>query len=172
MLTLHCRSLTGLFLIVTMCWLALSPVRAVEPGEALKNPQLEARARALSAELRCVVCQNQSIDDSDAPLAQDLRRLVRERLKAGDTDAQVKSYLVARYGTFVLLKPPFNWRTVLLWVSPFLIVMAAFYAVYRGLFRRPAAATKTAATSDANLTEDERRRLKAVLEEDRGAPRT
>jgi cytochrome c-type biogenesis protein CcmH len=95
-----------------------APAFAVTPDEILPDPQLEARARALSHELRCMVCQNQSIDDSDAPLAHDLRVLVRERLKAGDTDAQVVDFLVARYGEFVLLKPRFEWHTAPLWLAP------------------------------------------------------
>ena len=91
---------------------------AVEPNEMLANPLLEARARAISKELRCMVCQNESIDDSQAPLAHDLRVLVRERLTAGDSDAQVMSFLVARYGEFVLLKPPLSWHTLALWGTP------------------------------------------------------
>lgn len=91
---------------------------AVQPDEILKDPALETRARALSAGLRCLVCQNQSIDDSNAPLARDLRLVVRERLQAGDDDKEIIRYVVARYGDFVLLKPPFNSRTMLLWISP------------------------------------------------------
>jgi cytochrome c-type biogenesis protein CcmH len=91
---------------------------AVQPDEMLKDPALEVRARALSHNLRCMVCQNQSIDDSDAPLAHDLRVLLRERLSAGDSDRQVIDFLVARYGEFVLLKPRFEWRTALLWLVP------------------------------------------------------
>lgn len=91
---------------------------AVEPGERLSDPALEARARALSQELRCLVCQNQSIDDSSAPLARDLRLLVRERLQAGDGDAAVRDYLVARYGDFVLLRPPVKAATLALWLAP------------------------------------------------------
>jgi cytochrome c-type biogenesis protein CcmH len=90
----------------------------VQPDEILPDPALEARARVLSKELRCMVCQNQSIDDSDAPLARDLRLLVRERLKGGESDQQVLDFLVARYGNFVLLKPPFNLHTALLWIGP------------------------------------------------------
>ena len=101
----------GLFLLLS------APVRAVQPDEILSDPAMEARARALSAELRCLVCQNQSIDDSNAPLARDLRLLVRERLKANDTDEQVMEYVVARYGDFVLLKPPMNTSTLILWVD-------------------------------------------------------
>jgi cytochrome c-type biogenesis protein CcmH len=96
---------------------------AVSPEEMLKDPVLETRARILSRELRCMVCQNQSIDDSEAPLAKDLRLLVRERLTQGDSDKQVLDFLVARYGEFVLLRPPFEWRTLLLWgVSPMVLI--------------------------------------------------
>jgi cytochrome c-type biogenesis protein CcmH len=91
---------------------------AVTPDEMLKDPALEARARALSQQLRCMVCQNQSIDDSDAPLARDLRLLVRERLSTGDSDRQVMDFIVSRYGEFVLLKPVLQWHTALLWVLP------------------------------------------------------
>src|SRR5205807_7881092 len=96
----------------------LSPAIALGPDEVLSDAALEARARALSKELRCMVCQNQSIDDSDAPLARDLRILVRERLQAGESDQQVINFLVARYGEFVLLKPRVTWHTILLWAAP------------------------------------------------------
>src|SRR5258708_2165283 len=96
----------------------LSPAVALGPDEVLSDPALEARARSLSKELRCMVCQNQSIDDSDAPLARDLRILVRERLQAGESDQQVINFLVARYGEFVLLRPRFSWPTPLLWPAP------------------------------------------------------
>lgn len=99
------------------------PVLAVTPGEMLPNAQLEARARHLSAQLRCLVCQNQSIDDSDATLAGDLRQLVRERVTAGDSDDEVLAYLVARYGDFILLRPPFRPGTFLLWSTPVLAVL-------------------------------------------------
>jgi cytochrome c-type biogenesis protein CcmH len=98
--------------------LAADVAFAVEPSEVLKDPALEARARAISAELRCLVCQNQSIDDSNADLAADLRVLIRERLTAGDSDRQVIDYLVARYGEFILLRPQFNGHTLLLWLAP------------------------------------------------------
>jgi cytochrome c-type biogenesis protein CcmH len=104
-------------------WLLLSPTWAVMPDEMLKDAGLEARARAISSELRCLVCQNQSIDDSDASLAKDLRIIVRERLVAGDTDAAIREYLVQRYGTFVLLRPPLDFDTALLWALPFLAVI-------------------------------------------------
>ncbi|MEA2930093.1 MAG: cytochrome c-type biosis protein CcmH [Hyphomicrobiales bacterium] len=120
--------------------LAFTPALAVQPDEILNDPALEARARALSHELRCMVCQNQSIDDSDAPLARDLRILVRERLSAGDSDGQVIDFLVARYGEFVLLKPRFAWHTLVLWLSPFvLVVIGAIGFVRTG--RRPGTAT-------------------------------
>jgi cytochrome c-type biogenesis protein CcmH len=98
---------------------------AVEPGEILQNPNLEARARQLSQGLRCLVCQNQSIDDSNAPLAQDLRVLLRERLAAGDSDAEAVAFLVSRYGNFVLLKPPFQINTLILWAGPGLVLLIA-----------------------------------------------
>ena len=119
------------------------PALAVQPHEVLKDPALESRARALSAGLRCLVCQNQSIDDSDAPLAQDLRRLVRERLVAGDSDRDVKEFVVARYGEFVLLKPPFNTGTLLLWLSPALVLLLGAFGLYRMLRRRPVPAVET-----------------------------
>ena len=116
--------------------LVAAPALAVQPDEVLKDPALEARARMLSAELRCMVCQNQSIDDSDAPLAKDLRILVRERLAAGETDAEVKAFLVARYGDFVLLRPPLEWRTAILWSAPFLVLLAGVATAILALRRR------------------------------------
>jgi cytochrome c-type biogenesis protein CcmH len=134
-----------LFLIVVMLTLVASPrVEAVQPDEILADAALEGRARALSKELRCMVCQNQSIDDSDAPLAKDLRLLVRERVKAGDSDPQIIDYMVARYGEFVLLKPRFSWHTVGLWVTPAIILLVGGLGVLVALRRRrslvPAAA--------------------------------
>ena len=102
-----------------------SAAQAVEPEEMLADPALEARARAITEELRCVVCQNQSVDDSDAPLAHDIRVLVRERIKAGDTDDQARNYIVARYGKFVLLRPPFEADTFVLWLAPFALLAIA-----------------------------------------------
>jgi cytochrome c-type biogenesis protein CcmH len=109
---------------------------AVEPSEMLKDPALEARARAISRDLRCLVCQNQSIDDSNADLAHDLRLIVRERLAAGDSDQQVKAYLVARYGDYVLLEPPLKAKTLLLWFGPALLLLAGAGAIYVVLRRR------------------------------------
>ena len=126
----------GLFLFAAMC-LMLSCALAVMPDEVLKDPALEARARVISQDLRCLVCQNQSIDDSNAPLARDLRLIVRERLNAGDTDTQVFDYVVARYGNYVLLKPPLQTDTVLLWAAPFIMLAVGlgFAALY--LRQRP-----------------------------------
>ncbi|MFT3731007.1 MAG: cytochrome c-type biogenesis protein CcmH [Hyphomicrobium sp.] len=112
--------------------LATAPLAlAVEPGEMLSDPALEKRARTISAELRCLVCQNQSIDDSDAPLAADLRRLVRERLVAHDSNQQVLDYIVARYGEFVLLKPRFETSTLLLWLTPVLVLIGGLALAFR-----------------------------------------
>lgn len=99
--------------------------RAVLPSEQLADPKLEARARAISEDLRCVVCQNQTIDDSDAELAHDLRVLLRERLRKGDSDEQAKAFIVQRYGSYVLLKPPFRMETLLLWLGPLVALIAA-----------------------------------------------
>jgi len=130
-----------LFLIVLLTSIT-APAFAVEPDEMLSDPALEVRARALSKELRCMVCQNQSIDDSEAPLARDLRILVRERLQAGDSDRQVIDFLVARYGEFVLLRPRFAWHTALLWFGPATLLIAGACGVlvlarrYRANFPR------------------------------------
>jgi cytochrome c-type biogenesis protein CcmH len=132
---------------------------AVQPDEVLTNPILEKRARDLSAGLRCLVCQNQSIDDSDAQLAKDLRLLVRERLVAGDTDDQVRDFLVQRYGEFVLLKPAFRAHTLLLWLTPALVLVLGGIGAYAALRRRPQPA--------AALDEDERKALEALLQQDR-----
>src|ERR671913_2033066 len=113
-----------------------SAALAVQPDEVLKDPVLEHRAREISAGLRCLVCQNQSIDDSDAPLAKDLRVLVRDRLKAGDTDREVQSYVVQRYGEFVLLRPVFGAHTLLLWLTPVLMLALGGLAAYVSLWRR------------------------------------
>jgi cytochrome c-type biogenesis protein CcmH len=130
---------------------------AVEPDEVLADPALEARARAISRELRCMVCQNQSIDDSGAPLAHDLRVLVRERLKSGDNDQQVLDFLVARYGEFVLLKPPFEWRTALLWLTPFGVLTVGAIVLVAATKRRKGptdpAADKLSAAEEARISE-------------------
>lgn len=133
-----------------------APAVAVQPNEVLKDQALEQRARHISSGLRCLVCQNQSIDDSDAPLAKDLRVLVRERLTAGDSDGAVIDFVVARYGDFVLLRPPMNARTIALWAAPFLIVL--FGAAF--LWRRR---NRSAASADAILTAEEQARLDELL---------
>ncbi len=142
--------------------LQIAPALAVQPDEMLSNPKLEARARAIGKQLRCLVCQNESIDDSDADLAHDLRLLVRQRLLAGDTDAQVKQYLVDRYGDYVLLKPPFNADTLVLWLGPagfFLLAVGGAVLFYRG---RRAGGGEAAPV----LSEDESKRAKALLDTD------
>ncbi len=136
------------------------PARAVQPDEILPDAALEARARALSAHLRCLVCQNQSIDDSNAPLAKDLRVLVRERLQAKDSDEAVLDYVVQRYGEFVLLRPPFKMSTWLLWFSPLLFLIGAAWLVRKSAFGK-AGASQTETTPP--LTEDEKARLADVL---------
>lgn len=151
------RPIHALLLILAVC----GPAFAVEPDEILANPKLEARAREISAGLRCLVCQNQSIDDSDAPLARDLRLLVRERLKTGDSDAAVIDFVVARYGEFVLLKPRFSPHTYLLWLAPPFILLLALAAIYAG-YRRRAAEPDPAATQE--LTPSEKERLKKLLD--------
>jgi cytochrome c-type biogenesis protein CcmH len=140
------------------------PAIAVQPDEMLDNPKLEHEAREISAGLRCLVCQNQSIDDSDAPLARDLRLIVRERLKAGDTPQQVVDFVVARYGEFILLRPRFTTKTLLLWLAPLLLLAGGDYLAFR-IFRRE---NDRAATAPAPLTEDEKRRLDSILDEHSG----
>jgi cytochrome c-type biogenesis protein CcmH len=135
------------------------PACAVTPDEILKDPALEARARHLSQELRCMVCQNQSIDDSDAQLAHDLRVLVRERLSAGDSDKQVLDFLVARYGDFVLLRPPLQIDTLLLWGLPPAALLAGLVALMIMARRR-----KTADLQPPELTPAERRKIATLVE--------
>jgi cytochrome c-type biogenesis protein CcmH len=151
------RLCAGLFLLFLLC--AVSPLHAVEPSEMLADPTLEARARALSKELRCMVCQNQSIDDSAAPLAHDLRMVVRQRLKAGDSDAQVLDFLVARYGEFVLLKPRLAWHNAILWGLPPAALLAGFAAIVVLLRRR----RHRPSVERANLSAAEEARLAELL---------
>jgi cytochrome c-type biogenesis protein CcmH len=144
------------------CLFLLSPLaaRAVQPDEIMPDQRLETRARALSAQLRCMVCQNESIDESSADLARDLRLLVRERLEAGDSDDQIRSFLVHRYGDFILLKPPFKPETWLLWTAPFLILLAG------GIFILIARRREPGIAASDRLTETEHAKLDALLEED------
>jgi cytochrome c-type biogenesis protein CcmH len=151
-------------LIALLLALGVTPALAVKPDEMLADPVLEARARAISADLRCLVCQNQSIDDSDADLARDLRLLVRERLTAGDTDEQALDYIVARYGDFVLLDPPFKAKTWALWLGPFAVLAGA--AVSVGAYVRRQA--RRAEPASAPLSPEETRRLRDLLDEPRG----
>jgi cytochrome c-type biogenesis protein CcmH len=142
---------------------AVPAVHAVQPDEVLSDATLEKRARSISAGLRCLVCQNQSIDDSDAPLAKDLRVLVRERLVAGDSDTQVLDYVVARYGDFVLLKPPMNSHTMLLWLAPLLLLAGALVVIARGVFKQPPVSAVA-----SPLTDREREELDRLLKDQRG----
>ena len=148
------------FVLIAMLAALLLPhvAFAVQPDEILKDPALEARARALSQELRCMVCQNQSIDDSDAPLARDLRLLVRERLQKGDSDKQVLDFLVDRYGNFVLLKPPVEPQTLLLWtVSPLMLIVGVGALIVMARRRR------NVTLEAGRLSADEQRRLDAIV---------
>jgi len=151
--------------IALVCLLLLAPLsaKAVQPDELMTDPKLEARARALSSELRCMVCQNESIDESSADLARDLRLLVRERLQAGDSDAEIRAFLVRRYGDFILLKPPFKPETWLLWSAPFLILFAGAILIFiaRGQQRGHA----------APLSAGEQARLDAMLGDEEGLGR-
>jgi cytochrome c-type biogenesis protein CcmH len=152
-------------LIAALCAvLALAgPALAVLPSEQLANPKLEARARRIGAELRCLVCQNETIDESEAPLAGDLRVLLRQRLTAGDTDRQAIAYIVARYGHFVLLKPPFEADTLILWLGPFLVLVLGGIGV--AAMARGGVARK--AEPPAILTPEEEAALARRLEADR-----
>ena len=151
-----------------MKWLALLTLlltvangplaRAVQPDEILSDPLLEARARVLSQELRCMVCQNQSIDDSDAPLARDLRVLVRERLQAGDSDRQVIDFLVARYGEFILLKPRVGSNTIILWSLPAAILLIGGVLIVAGIRKK-----RKTAQQPALLTDAEREKVDQLL---------
>ena len=153
--------LLRLALLAACIGLAPAASFAVQPGEMLADPALEKRARELSAELRCLVCQNQSIDDSSAPLARDLRLVVRERLVAGDSNEQVMNYVVARYGEFILLRPPFRPGTLLLWLTPLVALVGGLAWMLVGWRRRR---LQGAIPATAPLSEDERRALEKVLE--------
>ncbi|CAH2397261.1 cytochrome c-type biogenesis protein [Mesorhizobium escarrei] len=150
-------SLASLILLLTL--LFAGAALAVKPDEVLADPALEARARTLSEELRCMVCQNQSIDESDADLARDLRVLVRQRLVAGDTDRQVIDYIVSRYGEFVLLKPRFSLRNALLWGTPVLLLLAGGIFIVLTTRSRRSTATNT-------LTAEEQAELDTILHRD------
>lgn len=160
----------GLFLFALalgLTGMTMPPAWAVNPDEVLSDPALEQRAREISKGLRCLVCQNQSIDDSDAGLAKDLRVIVRERLVAGDSDGQVVDFVVSRYGDFVLLKPPFKASTLVLWLGPAAITGAGLIAVVMFFRRRRLAVaevqTGSEATAPKPLSDDEQRRLDEIL---------
>lgn len=154
---LHALSLFVALLVSTHAW-------AVEPNEMLSNPALEARARAISKQLRCMVCQNESIDESQAPLAHDLRVLVRQRIMAGDSDAQVINFLVSRYGEFILLKPPLSWNTVVLWgAPPALLVLGILMIV---VVERRRAGGRPVSAGAAQLTAAEEARIADILHGD------
>jgi cytochrome c-type biogenesis protein CcmH len=146
-------------ILVVLALVGATPLRAVQVDEILPDPALEMRARAISHELRCMVCQNQSIDDSEAPLARDLRLLVRERLQAGDSDTQVVDFMVARYGEFVLLRPRMSWHTAILWGAPLTILVVGFFAIGFSVLRRSA---RTPMPEVAKLSEAEQVRLRAI----------
>lgn len=146
-----------IFAVLLIALTCVNPAFAVRPDEMLKDPQQEQRARALSAELRCLVCQNQSIDDSDAELARDLRLIVRERIRAGDNDQQIITFLVDRYGEFVLLKPRFGWHTLILWAGPFAILLIGGIVIWRQ------ARSKRVAVADLPLSAEEQAALKKAL---------
>jgi cytochrome c-type biogenesis protein CcmH len=158
--------MTRIFLlaVAVLLFASASSWAAVQPDEMLRDPVLEARARGLSQELRCMVCQNESIDDSDAPLAHDLRVLVRERLQAGDSDAQVLDFLVARYGEFVLLRPRLSWRTAVLWGLPPGLLLSGIALLVVAANRRRGRVQDTS----PNLTPSEQARLKKILAESGG----
>ena len=145
-----------------LAFLFSGPAFAVQPDEVLADPQLEGRARALSRDLRCLVCQNQSIDDSNAPLARDLRVIVRERLSAGDSDGEVIEFVTARYGDYVLLRTPFKTTTYLLWLGPLILLAAGAVAIAVFFLRR----ARNDAPGAAPLTTDERARLERLLNAD------
>jgi cytochrome c-type biogenesis protein CcmH len=150
------RALALLLLLVAAAW----PALAVEPSEMLSDPALEARAREIGQALRCVVCQNQSIDDSSAEVAHDMRRAVRERLLAGDSNEQIFAFMVARYGDFVLLKPPFKTTTLVLWLGAPALLLVAGLALLMAARRR-----RHAPIASAPLSEEERGRLHVILSE-------
>jgi len=149
-----------LFALLALLLLLAAPAFAVDPGEMLKDPKLEARAEKLGAGLRCMVCQSESIENSSADLARDLRIIVRERITAGDSDEAIVSYLVSRYGDYVLLQPPFKAKTLVLWLGPFgflVLAIGAAFAFYRRRTKAPVPA--------AALSPEEQRRLDALLKD-------
>ncbi|HLH10866.1 MAG TPA: cytochrome c-type biogenesis protein [Methylovirgula sp.] len=162
---LHTTLASGRRVLAIICalFLALAPTLAfaVTPEEMLRDPKLEARAEALSAQLRCMVCQNESIDESEAPLAHDIRVLVRQKILEGLSDSQIRAYLVARYGDFILLKPPFKPETILLWTAPFLLLLIGAGAIALSVRQR-----LTAPPANA-LSEEEKSKLADLVGEEK-----
>ncbi len=156
------RALAIALISITM----MSPAYAVNPDEILKDPALEARARVVGKELRCLVCQNQSIDDSDADLARDLRVLVRERITQGDSNEEVIEYVVSRYGDFVLLNPPFKLKTYALWFGPWIILIFGIGVIWV-FYRRRLGVDPEVSTSVNKLSDMEETRLKKLMDEDK-----
>jgi cytochrome c-type biogenesis protein CcmH len=156
---LYALSLLVVLMVSSHAW-------AVEPDEVLSNPALEARARAISKQLRCMVCQNESIDESQAPLARDLRVLVRQRITAGDSDAQIVNFLVSRYGEFILLKPPLSWNTLALWGAPPALLVLGILMIFVVERRRAGARS---AVEAAHLSAAEEARLDEILHGDTAA---
>src|SRR5450631_1330156 len=152
-------------ILVVLALVSAAPLHAVQVDEILSDPALETRARAISHDLRCMVCQNQSIDDSEAPLARDLRLLVRERLKAGDSDTEVVDFMVARYGEFVLLKPRVSWHTAILWGAPLAILIAGLFAIGFSVLRR---SSGSPLPEVAKWSEGERLKLDAIEQSQQG----
>jgi len=152
------KYLHAVMLVLALTW--SFPVRAVQPDEMLPDPKLEARARAISQQLRCLVCQNESIDESEAPLAHDLRVLVRQRIEAGDSDVQAMNFIVARYGEFVLLKPRLEWRTALLWGTPPGLLLVGIIMLLIAAHRRQ---TAPAIAGTANLSAAEEARIAELM---------
>jgi cytochrome c-type biogenesis protein CcmH len=162
---MQARTLLLMLVAVVATTCAAPAARAVLPDEVMPDPAKEARARHLSQELRCMVCQNQSIDDSEAPLARDLRLLVRERIASGDSDAQVIEFLVARYGEFVLLRPRFERQTLLLWLVPPLVLFGGGLVLWLQARRKSGAGE---VPRDGALTPEEQARLKLLIAEESG----
>lgn len=161
------RAAFALMLALAAPAFAFTPAFAADPSEMLKDPALENRAEKLGKELRCLVCQSESIEDSNADLAKDLRIIVREQIQSGKSDSEVKKFVVDRYGDYVLLNPPFKASTLVLWLGPFaflVVGIAAAWAFYR---RRGGAADNAAPLAPAPLTEAEKRRLAALLKDDK-----
>ena len=158
-MTVWCKNMAMRVIVTALLMLAVVPAWAVEPGERLGDAAQEARARRISQELRCLVCQNQSIDDSNAELARDLRLLVRERIAAGDTDAQVLAFVEARYGEFVLLRPLFMLHTLALWLTPLLLLIGTVLVLRRNARMRNAAVGERVVP----LSDAEKKRLDDLL---------